>query len=65
MMRISAAIEQIEEIIKRLPTQKLEILLEIAKDIEQEYILDIELGKAEIERGEWVDWDDLKRELDL
>lgn len=67
---MSTAIKQIEEIIRRLPTQKLEILLEIAKDIEQEEfsledITDIKVGKKEIEHGEWLEWDELKRELNL
>ncbi|MGI6488344.1 MAG: hypothetical protein ACOX2B_08540 [Syntrophothermaceae bacterium] len=67
---MAATIKQIEEIIKRLPAEKLEILLEIARDIENEVlspqdIADIESGKAEIERGEWVEWDELKRELNL
>lgn len=67
---MNTSIKQIEEIIRRLPVEKLEILLQLAKDIEQEEfspedIADIEAGKAEIERGEWVEWDELKRELKL
>lgn len=70
MIKMSTAIKQIEEIIKRLPAQKLELLLEIAREIEQEElspedIADIEAGKTEIERGEWVEWNELKRELNL
>lgn len=67
---MSTSIKQIEEIIKRLPAQKLEILLEIARDIEQEELspadlAEINLAKAEIEAGEQVEWDELKRELNL
>ena len=67
---MNTSIKQIEEIIRRLPVEKLEILLQLAKDIEQEElspedIADIEAGKAEIERGEWVKWDELKQELKL
>ncbi|MDD3880432.1 MAG: hypothetical protein PHP26_10690, partial [Syntrophomonas sp.] len=56
---MTTSIKQIEEIIQRLPVEKLEILLEIARDIENEElspedIADIEAGKTEIERGEWV-----------
>lgn len=70
MIKMSTAIKQIEEIIKRLPAQKLELLLEIAREIEQEElspedIADIEAGKTEIERGDWVEWNELKRELNL
>lgn len=67
---MNTSIKQIEEIIRRLPAEKLEILLQLAKDIEQEElspedIADIEAGKTEIERGEWVKWDELKQELKL
>ena len=53
---MTTSIKQIEEIIQRLPVEKLEILLEIARDIENEElspedIADIEAGKTEIERG--------------
>lgn len=67
---MNTSIKQIEEIIRRLPIEKLEILLQLAKDIEQEEfsqedIADIKAGKAEIGRGEWVKWDELKQELKL
>lgn len=63
---MATAIRQIEEIIKRLPAEKLEILLEIARDIEQEDlslkdIADIEAGKEEIKHGDWVSLDEFCR----
>ncbi|MGI6550138.1 MAG: hypothetical protein ACOX4Q_08935 [Syntrophomonadales bacterium] len=64
---MATAIQKIEEIIKRLPAEKLEILLEIARDIENEElspqdIADIEAGQEEIERGDWVSLDDFSRQ---
>ncbi|MGQ9533353.1 MAG: hypothetical protein ACUVTQ_11225 [Desulfotomaculales bacterium] len=61
---------ELEEIIGRLPLVKLRLLLEYARVLESEEftpeeMADAEAGKAEIARGEWVDWDELKRELDL
>lgn len=62
---MATAIKQIEEIINRLSAEKLEILLEIARDIEQEElsqedIADIEAGKTEIKHGDWVSLDAYK-----
>jgi hypothetical protein len=62
--------KELEEVIGRLPLEKLVLLLEYARVLEleeftQEEMADVEAGKAEIARGEWVDWDELKRELDL
>ncbi len=64
---MSTAIQKIEEIIKRLPADKLEILLEIVRDIENEElspqdIADIETGKDEIARGDWVSLDEFSRQ---
>ena len=65
-----AIYDELERIIHRLPPASLKLLLKYAKELEDEEltpdeIADIEAGKAEIARGEWVDWDDLKRELNL
>jgi len=65
---MTTPIKQIEEIIQRLPVEKLEILLEIARDIENEElspedIAYIEAGKTEIERGEWVSLDEFCQPL--
>ncbi|WP_061213678.1 hypothetical protein [Syntrophomonas wolfei] len=67
---MTTSIKQIEEIIQRLPVEKLEILLEIARDIENEElspedIADIEAGKTEIERGEWVSLDEFCQQKQL
>ena len=67
---MNTSIKQIEEIIQRLPVEKLEILLEIARDIENEElspedIADIEAGKTEIERGEWVSLDEFCQQKQL
>jgi hypothetical protein len=62
--------EELEKIIHRLPAKQLKLLLSYARELEDDEltsanIADIEAGKAEIARGEWVDWDELKRELNL
>jgi len=67
---MTTPIKQIEEIIQRLPVEKLEILLEIARDIENEElspedIAYIEAGKTEIERGEWVSLDEFCQQKQL
>ncbi len=66
---MSAIIKELQEIVRRLPTEKLKLLVEYAHGLEDalspEEIEEIKAGKAEIVRGEWVDWDDLKRELNL
>lgn len=64
---MSTAIQKIEETIKRLSAEKLEILLEIVRDIENEElspqdIADIEAGKDEIARGDWVSLDEFSRQ---
>ncbi len=50
-------------------TGELKLLVAYAHGLDDtlnpEEIEDIKAGKAEIARGEWVDWDDLKRELNL
>lgn len=66
-LSIATAIQKIEEIIRRLPAEKLEILLEMARDIENEElspqdIADIEGGKEEIARGDWVSLDEFNRQ---
>ncbi|BCV22904.1 hypothetical protein [Moorella sp. Hama-1] len=67
---MSAMREELEKIIHRLQAKQLKLLLAYARELEDdkltpEDIADIEGGKAEIARGEWVDWDELKRELNL
>lgn len=66
---MSATREELEKIICRLSPDRLKLLLDYARHLEEELtpeeLADIEAGKAEIARGEWVDWDDLKRELGL
>lgn len=66
---MSAVRKELERIICRLTPENLKLLLDYARELEeeltQEEIADIEAGKAEIARGEWVDWDELKRELNL
>lgn len=67
---MSAIYDELERIIHRLPPAGLELLLKYARQLEDEdltpdEIADIEAGKSGIARGEWVDWDDLKKELDL
>jgi exonuclease VII small subunit len=67
---MTTSIKQIEEIIQRLPIEKLESLLKIARDIENEElsledVADIEAGKTEIERGEWVSLDEFCRQKQL
>lgn len=61
--------KELEAIIMRLPVEKLKLLLDYAHELEEELtpeeIAEIEAGKAEIARGEWVDWDELKRELNI
>ncbi len=61
--------EELERIIRRLSAKQLKLLLDYARELEEgltpEEVADIEAGKAEVARGEWIDWDDLKRELNL
>ncbi len=35
------------------------------EELTTEETISIKIGKAEIARGEWTDWDDLKKELNL
>lgn len=56
---MSAVRKELETIIRRLPPEKLRKLLHYAQDLEEEELTsddlaDIEAGKAEIARGEWV-----------
>lgn len=66
---MSAILKELEEIVRRLPPEKLKLLVAYAHGLDDtlspEEIEDIKAGKAEIARGEWVDWDDLKREFNL
>ncbi len=67
---MSAVRSELEKIIGRLSPDKLRLLLEYARNLENDELTagefaEIEAGKAEIARGEWVDWDVLRRELDL
>ncbi|MDA8335417.1 MAG: hypothetical protein M0Z41_10595 [Peptococcaceae bacterium] len=66
---MSAVLQELEDIVRRLPTDKLKLLVEYAHGLDDgfspEEIAEIQAGKAEIARGEWVNWDDLKREFNL
>jgi hypothetical protein len=66
---VSALLKELKEIVRRLPQEKLKLLVAYARGLDAalspEEIEDIKAGKNEIARGEWVDWDDLKRELNL
>jgi hypothetical protein len=67
---VSAVRSELEKIIGRLSPDKLRLLLEYARNLENDELTagefaEIEAGKAEIARGEWVDWDVLKMELEL
>lgn|GEM_PF-1046406 len=67
---MSAVRSELEKIIGRLSPDKLRLLLEYARNLENDELTagefaEIEAGKAEIARGEWVDWDVLKMELEL
>jgi len=66
---VSAVLKEVEDIVRRLPTEKVKLLVEYAHGLDDgfspEEIAEIQAGKADIARGEWVGWDDLKRELNL
>ncbi|HUW63143.1 MAG TPA: hypothetical protein VMW83_00300 [Spirochaetia bacterium] len=66
---MSAVLKEVEDIVRRLPTEKVKLLVEYAHGLDDgfspEEIAEIQAGKADIARGEWVGWDDLKRELNL
>lgn len=67
---MSAVLKELETIIRRLPPSKLEQLLDYARELVEEEvtpeeIAEFEAGKSEIARGEWVDWDELRKELNL
>lgn len=59
---MSAVLKELEDIVRRLPQEKLKLLVEYAHDLDDdltpEDIADIEAGKAEIARGEWVSLDE-------
>lgn len=61
--------KEIVKIVRYLPKEKLVRLLKYAEDLEGELTPDdiaaIERGKAQIARGEWVSFDEIKRNNDL
>ncbi|MGB9661857.1 MAG: hypothetical protein ACPL5F_07535 [Moorellaceae bacterium] len=61
---MSAVLKELETIIRHLPPSKLEQSLDYARELAEEEITpeeiaEFEAGKTEIDRGEWVDWDEL------
>ncbi len=60
---------QIVRIVRYLPKEKLARLLKYAEELEEELtpedIEAIERGKAQIARGEWVSFEEVKRQNDL
>ena len=60
--------EELQSVISRLTDKQQKILLDIALKLEDEKVTpeelaEIEAGKAEIENGEWSDWETVKNEL--
>ncbi len=67
---MSTAQKELWEIITRLTEAQQKKLLNFAQGIEDDdatpdEIAEIEAGKAEIDRGEWSDWEEVKNELAL
>ena len=60
---------KLDSIVRRLPPEKLHRLIKYASDLEDEITPDdiaaIEAGKAQIARGEWVSFNELKRQNGL
>ncbi len=62
--------EELEKIMQRLSGEQLKSLLDYARKLDFEQLSpeeknEFDAGQAEIARGEWVDWDELRKELDV